>query len=96
MATLRKVLRWTLIGLLALFLLPILAAVVIASLDVSISVAPWRNAIARAASEAIGRDVKLEGPLEFVPSLRPAVKVGGIHIANPPGFSGSEFAYGPR
>jgi hypothetical protein len=92
MATFRKILRRTLIGLIALFLLPILAAVVIAWLEISVSVAPWRGAIARAASEAIGREVKLEGPLEFVPSMRPLIKVGGIHIANPPGFSAPEFA----
>ena len=27
-----------------------------------------------------------------MPTLRPSLKVGGVHIANPPGFSQPEFA----
>jgi uncharacterized protein involved in outer membrane biogenesis len=34
----------------------------------------------------------LEGPLELVPTLRPSLKIGGVRIANPPGFSQPEFA----
>jgi uncharacterized protein involved in outer membrane biogenesis len=87
-----RALRWSLLALVALVALPLLTAVVVAWLEISINVAPWRDRIARAASEALGREVKLEGPLEFVPSLRPLLKVGGIRIANPPGFSSPEFA----
>jgi hypothetical protein len=66
--------------------------VLIAWLEISISAGPWRGTIARAATEALGREVTLEGPLEFVPSLSPRLKVGGIRIANPPGFTTPELA----
>jgi hypothetical protein len=88
----RRVLRWILVAIAVLLLLPPLAAVLIAWLEISISAGPWRGTIARAASDALGREVTLEGPLEFVPSLSPRLKVGGIRVANPPGFSTPEFA----
>jgi hypothetical protein len=88
----RRILRWILVAVAVLLLLPPLAAVLIAWLEISISAGPWRGTIARAASDALGREVTLEGPLEFVPSLSPRLKVGGIRIANPPGFSTPEFA----
>jgi uncharacterized protein involved in outer membrane biogenesis len=88
----RRILRWILVAVAALVLLPPLALVLIAWLEISISAGPWRGTIARTASDALGREVTLEGPLEFVPSLSPRLKVGGIRIANPPGFSTPEFA----
>ncbi|HXV07203.1 MAG TPA: AsmA family protein, partial [Burkholderiales bacterium] len=88
----RRILRWILVVIAAVFLLPPLALVLIAWLEISISAGPWRGTIARTASAALGREVTLEGPLEFVPSLSPRLKVGGIRIANPPGFSTPEFA----
>src|SRR5262249_38217583 len=33
-----------------------------------------------------------EGPLALIPTLRPTLRVGGVRIANPPGFSGPQFA----
>jgi uncharacterized protein involved in outer membrane biogenesis len=85
--------RWVLLGVGLLVLLPVLALVLIASLEISISAGPWRDRIGAAASEALGRRVTLEGPLELVPSLRPVLKVGGIRIANPPGFTTPELAF---
>jgi len=88
-----RALRWALFGVLGVVLLPILILVIIAAFEISISAGPWRDRIGEAASEALGRKVTLEGPLELVPSLHPALKVGGIRLANPPGFSAPDFAY---
>jgi hypothetical protein len=88
----RRVLRWIALGLVLVLLLPPLALLIIAWLEISISAGLWRATIARAATEALGREVTLEGPLEFVPSFSPRLKVGGIRITNPPGFSTPELA----
>jgi uncharacterized protein involved in outer membrane biogenesis len=87
-----KILKWTLIGLGSLLALLVIASVVVVALGITISAAPWRERIAAQASQALGRPVRLEGPLELVPTLRPLLKVGGVHIANPSGFSQPEFA----
>lgn len=65
---------------------------IVALLGISISAAPWRGSIAQAASQALGRTVSLEGPLELIPTLRPTLTVGGIRVMNPSGFSAPEFA----
>ena len=69
-----------------------LPVAVVSVLGISISAGPWRASIAQAASQALGRPVTLEGPLTLIPTLRPTLKVGGVRIANPPGFSAPQFA----
>ena len=69
-----------------------LPAAAVSVLGISISAAPWRASIAQAASQALGRPVTLEGPLALIPTLRPTLTVGGVQIANPPGFSAAQFA----
>jgi uncharacterized protein involved in outer membrane biogenesis len=93
-AVVRRTLLWGLLAIGLLMLLPLLALLVISWLEISISAGPWRGRIAHAASEALGRRVTFEGPLELVPSLhQPVLKVGGIRIENPPGFSTPELAF---
>ena len=87
-----KILKWTLIGLGSLLALLVIASALVVALGITISAAPWRERIAAQASQALGRPVRLEGALELVPTLRPSLKIGGVHIANPPGFSQPEFA----
>ena len=69
-----------------------LTGLVVGSLGISISAGHWRDPIAHAISQALGRQVTLEGPLVLIPTLRPTLIVGGIRVANPPGFSAPEFA----
>ncbi len=92
MAARRTVLRWTLALAAALLLVPALAVAVIAWVGVRIDAAPWRTTLAAVATEALGRRVALEGPVELSLGLRSALQIGGIRIANPAGFSGPEFA----
>lgn len=89
----RRILRWVLLAVGLLILAPMATLIVIAALDISVSAGPWRDRIGAAASQALGRKVTLEGPLEMVPSLRPVLRVGGIRIANAPGFTYPDFAY---
>ncbi len=89
---LRPAVRWTLISLAAVVAVPVLSGLVVGVLGISISAAPWRGPIGQAASLALGRQVTLQGPLELIPTIRPTLTVGGIRVANPPGFSAPEFA----
>lgn len=89
----RRGLRWAAGALALIVLLPVLAATVIATFEITLSAGPWRDRLGEAASKRLGRRVTFEGPLELVPSLQPQIKVGGIRIANPPGFSSPDFAY---
>ncbi|MCC7547948.1 MAG: AsmA family protein [Burkholderiales bacterium] len=88
-----RALRWLLAALALIVLLPVVAAVVIVSFEITLSAGPWRDRLGEAATRRLGRAVTFEGPLELVPSLQPQIKVGGIRIANPPGFSSPDFAY---
>ncbi|HTS55038.1 MAG TPA: AsmA family protein, partial [Burkholderiales bacterium] len=73
--------------------IPLLTVAVVISLGISISAGHWRGPIAQAVTQALGRQVTLEGPLALIPTLRPTLTVGGVGVANPPGFSGPEFAH---
>jgi uncharacterized protein involved in outer membrane biogenesis len=83
--------RW-LIAVAALAAVPLAALAAIAVFGVPVSAGPWRDQIGAVASDALGRRVTLEGPLELVFGLRTKLEVGGIRIANPPGFATPAFA----
>jgi uncharacterized protein involved in outer membrane biogenesis len=92
MAARRTARRWTLAVVAALVLVPVGAVALVAWLGVLVDAGPWRATLAEVATEALGRRVTLDGPVELSLGLRSALKIGGIRIANPPGFSGAEFA----
>jgi hypothetical protein len=80
------------IAVAALVAAPFAVLLAVAAFGVPVSAAPWRDQIGAVASEALGRQVTLEGPLELVFGLRTKLEVGGIRIANPPGFATPAFA----
>jgi uncharacterized protein involved in outer membrane biogenesis len=88
----RIVLRWTLALVAALVLVPVGAVALVAWFGVRVEAAPWRAQLAAAATAALGRRVTLEGPVELTLGRRSAVRIGGIAIANPPGFGDAELA----
>jgi AsmA family protein len=92
MTRVRRIVRWSLAGTAALVCLLLATMLTIGLFEISVSAGPWRGSIARAASHVLGRGVTLEGPLQLIPSLRPTLTVGGIRVANPPGFTAAEFA----
>jgi hypothetical protein len=87
-----KALKWTAVCVAGTLAALVLGSVLVVALGITISAAPWRERIAAEATRVIGRPVRLEGPVELVPTLRPALKIGGVHVANPPGFSTPEMA----
>jgi len=80
------------IAVAALVAAPLAVLFAVAAFGVPVSAAPWRDRIGAVASEALGRKVTLEGPVELVLGLRTSLRVGGIRIANPPGFATPAFA----
>ncbi len=92
MAARPTVLCWTLAIVAALVLVPVGGVALIAWLGILVDAGPWRATLAEVATEALGREVTLEGPVELSLGLRSALRIGGLKIANPPGFSGAEFA----
>ena len=90
--TLRRVLRWTGISLAVLLAIPLVVVAAVSWFGIPVNGAHWRAPIAQTATAALGRQVSLEGPLVMIVALRPTLTVGGIRIANPPGFSTPEFA----
>ena len=76
----------------ALAVLGVLALGAIASIGIGIDAQRWREPVAAALSRALGREVRLDGPARLTLSLRPALRVDGVRIANPPGFESPDFA----
>ncbi len=79
-------------ALAALVAAPLAVLLALAAFGIPVSAAPWRDGIAAVASAALGRTVTLEGPIELVLGFSAALRVGGIRIANPPGFATPAFA----
>src|SRR5215813_8457715 len=88
----RTILGRLLLGTALSLALLVLGLMLAAVLGISINAAPWRAAIAVKATALLGRSVTLEGPLRLTIGLRPELTVGGIVVANPPGFSSPQFA----
>ncbi len=89
---LRRILLWTTAGLLSLGLIVVLGALYVTFIGVTIDAGVLRDRVADTFSESIGREVRFDGPLEMHISSRPRLRIGGLHIANAPGFGGGDFA----
>src|SRR5689334_6290755 len=59
---------------------------------ISIDASFLRSTIAQTFSDNIGRRVRFEGPMEMEISATPKLRIGGLHVANPPGFGDEDFA----
>ena len=75
----------------ALAVLGALAVGAIAFIGIGIDAQRWRGPVAAALSRTLGREVRLDGPARLTLSLRPTLRVGGVSIANPPGFDSPDF-----
>lgn len=89
---LRRLLRWTLWTFATLVLVVVLGFLYITFVGVTVDASFLRDTVARTFSDNIGRAVRFEGPMEMEISARPKLRVGGLHIANPPGFGEEDFA----
>ncbi len=64
----------------------------IAIFGLSFDVSNQRDKAAIQLTEMLGREVRLDGALQLEISAQPKLHLGGLHIANAVGFTGSEFA----
>jgi len=90
MPRLRRRIRFPLLvaaAALALVMLVVLASALAVALGLTLDARPWREPVAQAIGRAMAREVVIDGAAEIELSLRPALHVGGIRIANPPGYS---------
>ncbi len=85
---LKRGLAWAVLALVLLAAAPPLLVVLGVTLDAS----RWRSEVARAIGEALHREVSFDGEARLTLSLQPELVVGGIRIANPPGYSAPDLA----
>ena len=88
----RRLLRWTLWTLGSLVLVVVLTFLYITFIGITIDASALRNRLAETFAENIGRPVRFDGPVTMEVSAHPKLLVGGLHIANPPGFASGDFA----
>ncbi len=91
-APLRRLALWLLWGIAALVVTLLLAFLYITFVGISVDASFLRTRVAQAFSDNIGRPVRLDGPMEVEISATPKLRVGGLHIANAPGFGNEDFA----
>lgn len=84
--------RWLTFGLLAAIAAALAAALAAATVGVSIDASRWRGELAARASAALGRGVLIEGPLAISLGRTTRLRIGGVRIDNPPGFTSGSFA----
>ena len=89
---LRRALRWIAWTVAGIGVTLMLAFAYVTFVGVTIDASFLRGRIAQTFSDNIGRAVRFDGPMEMELSARPKLRVGGLHIANPPGFGGGDFA----
>jgi AsmA protein len=88
----RRLLRWALWTAASLFLIGVLGFAYVTFVGITVDASLLRGRIATVFSDALGRTVRFDGPMELEISARPKLRVGGLHISNAPGFEGGDFA----
>ena len=83
----RLFLKIALAGLITLLMLLVLVAI----FGVRIDAAPYRDRIGRLLSEQLGRAVYLDGALQLELSMRPAMLIRKVRIAQPKDFGQADF-----
>lgn len=88
----RRVLRVTLIGVGGIAALLVALSLYVVFVGITLDASFLRGRLADTFSENIGRQVRFEGEVKLEISAHPKLRVGGLHIANAPGFDGGDFA----
>ncbi len=68
------------------------APLLLLAVGIRVDVSAFAAQMAPLASESMGREVSIDGPVYVVPSYWPTLEVHGLHLADPFGEPGSEFA----
>ena len=87
----RSLIRWLLISLAGVFALVVAALLVVSMLDVTLDLDHLRGGVETSAGLALGRDVKINGPVQLKLSGWPSIEVRDVEIANVPGASKKVF-----
>ena len=88
----RRFLLWSVWTFATLALIAVPGFLYVTFIGISVDASFLRGTIAQTFSDNIGRTVRFEGPMEMEISARPKLRVGGLHVANPPGFGDEDFA----
>ncbi len=89
---LRRILRVAAWSIALLVLCVTLGFLYVTFIGITVDASFLRARIAQTFSDNIGRAVRFEGAMEMEISARPRLRVGGLRIANLPGFGGGDFA----
>jgi len=81
-----RLLRWTAVSIVSALTGLVLLIVVLAVLGIPLNLSWLSERVEVLASESLGREVVIEGPLTLVPGLRPSLQVEQLRIGNPPGW----------
>jgi len=92
MTALKRLLRWALWSIGTVVLVVVLGFLYITFVGVTLDASPLRARLADTFSQNIGRQVRFDGPVKIEVSAHPKLLVGGLHIANAPGFDGGDLA----
>src|SRR6267154_1904945 len=88
---LRRLLFWMSWVFAALALWTVLGFLYVTFVGITVDASFLRGSVAQTFSGNIGRKVRFEGPMEMEISAKPKLRVGGLHVANPPGFGDEDF-----
>lgn len=88
----RKKIRWLAISIGGFFAILIAVVMVTVTFGIPIDISGLRGRIEAAASEALGRELAIEGPITLVPTMPPAVQIEGVRVGNPQAWGEGDFA----
>lgn len=83
----RRVAKWLAIGVGGIVGLVLLFVAYVAFVGITFDAGFLRPRIAAAFADAVGREVRFDGAAELEISGTPGLRVGGLHVADPGGFS---------
>jgi uncharacterized protein involved in outer membrane biogenesis len=83
----KKLLKWTGITLGAVIAILLIWSIIVMTFGLKMDLSPFRAPVQVAASKALGRDVRIEGPVVLWPTAFPIIEVEGVRVANREGWA---------
>jgi len=87
----KKVIKWVGITIGGLLLCLVVAVLLAMAIGVTINLDGLRQKVDAAATQALGREVALEGSVNLVVSFQPSLEIQGVRIANPSDWAPGDF-----
>jgi uncharacterized protein involved in outer membrane biogenesis len=87
-----KIAMWTTSVILAFIISVCLAILIAMGIGITIPLDGMQDKIDQAVTEALQRQVSIEGPLSVGISFQPSIEIRGFRISNPPGWGGADLA----